>query len=147
MNKFTIQVFFAQIIMTLSIAIMGGYWHSEASELSTGDDRPTHLYIDFGYSSIIEGCLTFIRYFQLLNTLIPISLFVTAEMIKFFIAYFISKDYHMFSMAKGQGTEVKNMSIIENLGQLHYIFTDKTGTLTCNEMEFRSLCIGKQIFH
>lgn len=38
------------------------------------------------------------------------------------------------------------MSIIEDLGQLHYIFTDKTGTLTCNQMEFRSMCIGKEIF-
>ena len=38
------------------------------------------------------------------------------------------------------------MSIIEDLGQLHYIFTDKTGTLTCNEMEFKSMCIGEQIF-
>ncbi len=38
------------------------------------------------------------------------------------------------------------MSIIEDLGQLHYIFTDKTGTLTCNEMEFKSMCIGQQIF-
>jgi len=38
------------------------------------------------------------------------------------------------------------MSIIEDLGMLHYIFTDKTGTLTCNEMEFRSVCIGEKIF-
>lgn len=38
------------------------------------------------------------------------------------------------------------MSIIEDLGQLNYIFTDKTGTLTCNEMEFKSMIIGQQIF-
>ena len=38
------------------------------------------------------------------------------------------------------------MSIIEDLGMLHYIFTDKTGTLTCNEMEFHSACIGEKIF-
>ena len=126
------------LILTLSIAILGGFWHSEASETTDGDDgEPVHFYIEFGPSSIIEGFLTFIRYFQLLNTLIPISLFVTAEMIKFFIAWFIAKDYKMFCMAKDQGTDVKNMSIIEDFGQLHYIFTDKTGTLTCNEMEFR----------
>ena len=52
----------------------------------------------------------------------------------------------MFSKTRDQGTDVKNMSIIEDLGQLHYIFTDKTGTLTCNEMEFRSMCIGQKIF-
>ena len=91
-----------------------------------------HFYIEFGYSSIIEGFFTFVRYFQLLNTLIPISLFVTAEMIKFFISWFMSRDYKLYSRSTGQGTEVKNISIIEDLGQLHYIFTDKTGTLTCN---------------
>lgn len=100
MNIFTIQIFIAQIILTLSIAIMGGYWHSEATEASEGNDQPVHFYIEFGYSSIIEGFLTFIRYFQLLNTLIPISLFVTAEMIKFTIAYFISKDCSMYSLTK-----------------------------------------------
>ena len=67
-------------------------------------------------------------------------------MIKFFIAWFIARDAEMFSKTKDQGTEVKNMSIIEDLGQLHYIFTDKTGTLTCNEMEFRSMCIGEKVF-
>lgn len=64
--------------------------------------------------------------------MIPISLFVTAEMIKFFIAKFITMDVKMYNKRNDQGTEVKNMSIIEDLGMLHYIFTDKTGTLTCN---------------
>ena len=51
----------------------------------------------------------------------------------------------MYSKRKDQGCEVKNMSIIEDLGQLHYIFTDKTGTLTCNEMEFKSMCVGQVV--
>ena len=88
MNLFTIQIFIAQLILTLSIAILGGYWHSEASSKGDSED-PVHFYIEFGYSSFVEGFFTFVRYFQLLNTLIPISLFVTAEMIKFFIAWFV----------------------------------------------------------
>mmetsp|Transcript_1671 Transcript_1671/g.2440 ORF Transcript_1671/g.2440 Transcript_1671/m.2440 type:complete len:80 (+) Transcript_1671:850-1089(+) len=66
-------------------------------------------------------------------------------MIKFFIAWFIRHDCELQSRRKEQGCEVKNMSIIEDLGQLHYIFTDKTGTLTCNEMEFKSMCVGEAI--
>ena len=145
MNLFTIQIFIAQLILTLSIAILGGWWHSEASSPEEGQDA-VHFYIEFGYSSFIEGFFTFIRYFQLLASLIPISLFVTAEMIKFAIALFITRDSEMISRRTGQGCEVKNMSIIEDLGQLHYIFTDKTGTLTCNEMEFKTMCIGSTIF-
>jgi len=114
MNIFTIQIFVAQLVLTLSIAILGGFWHSEAS--TQVDNRDVHFYIEFGYSSIAEGFFTFVRYFQLLNTLIPISLFVTAEMIKFFIAWFIARDTELFDIKKNQGTEVKNMSIIEDLG-------------------------------
>lgn len=114
MNIFTIQIFVAQLVLTLSIAILGGFWHSEAS--SKVDNRDVHFYIEFGYSSLAEGFFTFVRYFQLLNTLIPISLFVTAEMIKFFIAWFIARDTELFDIKKNQGTEVKNMSIIEDLG-------------------------------
>lgn len=131
MNMFVIQIFIAQLVLTLSIALLGGYWHSQAAE-KNDKGVPVHFYIEFGYSSILEGFLTFIRYIQLLNTLIPISLYVTAEMIKYGIAWFIAHSADMFTVAKDQGTDVKNMSIIEDLGQLHYIFTDKTGTLTCN---------------
>jgi len=67
-------------------------------------------------------------------------------MIKFLIAWFVMNDAAMFCLKKDQGAVVKNMSIIEDLGQLHYIFTDKTGTLTCNEMEFKAMCIGQTIF-
>lgn len=125
---------------------MGAFWHSEASDTIEGTDEPEHRYIDFNYSSVIEGFFTFVRYFQLLASMIPISLFVTAEMIKFFIAWFMERDMEMYDEKKDQGTEVKNMSIVEDLGQLNYIFTDKTGTLTCNEMEFKSMIIGEQIF-
>ncbi len=41
---------------------------------------------------------------------------------------------------------VKNMSIVEDLGMIHYVFADKTGTLTCNKMEFHSMCIGCSVF-
>ena len=42
--------------------------------------------------------------------------------------------------------KVRNMSIIEDLGMVHYVFADKTGTLTCNKMEFHSMCIGATEF-
>lgn len=45
-----------------------------------------------------------------------------------------------------KGLSVNNMSIVEDLGMIHYIFSDKTGTLTRNQMEFHSMCVGEEVF-
>ena len=81
---------------------------------------------------MIESFFTFVRYFQLLTLFLPTSLFVSVEFLKVFIAYYMMCDWRMMSRERGRGVTVKNMSIVEDLGQLHYIFTDKTGTLTRN---------------
>ena len=52
----------------------------------------------------------------------------------------------MMNKEKGTSTKVKNMSIMEDLGMVHFIFADKTGTLTQNLMEFNSMCIGETEF-
>ena len=83
------------------------------------------------------------RYFQILGLLLPTSLFVSVEFLKVFIAYLIMSDWRMISTERAKGASVKNMSIVEDLGMLHYIFTDKTGTLTRNQMEFHSMCVGE----
>jgi P-type E1-E2 ATPase len=39
-------------------------------------------------------------------------------------------------------TKVQSSNLNEQLGQVEYVFSDKTGTLTCNKMEFRKMSIG-----
>jgi len=36
---------------------------------------------------------------------------------------------------------IQTSRLMEELGQINYIFSDKTGTLTCNIMEFKKLCL------
>lgn len=74
------------------------------------------------------------------------SLFVSVEILKAIIAYLIASDWQLMSKTRAQGTQIRNMSIVEDLGMLHYVFADKTGTLTCNKMEFHSMCIGNEVF-
>ena len=62
------------------------------------------------------------------------------------IAAFVSTDWQMMNKEKGTSTKVKNMSIVEDLGMVHFVFADKTGTLTQNLMEFNSMCIGETEF-
>ena len=81
-----------------------------------------------------NGVLRFFTYFILLNTMIPISLIVSLELVKMAQSYFISKDEDMYVKAKDRYPQVMTSTINEELGQVEYVFSDKTGTLTCNVM-------------
>lgn len=87
----------------------------------------------------IEDILTFII---LYNNLIPISLIVTMEIVKFQQAQFINWDLDMYYAKTDTPAVCRTSSLVEELGQIEYVFSDKTGTLTCNEMEFQCCTIA-----
>lgn len=87
----------------------------------------------------IEDILTFII---LYNNLIPISLIVTMEVVKFQQAQLINSDLDMYYAKTDTPAVCRTSSLVEELGQIEYVFSDKTGTLTCNEMEFRMCSIA-----
>ena len=83
------------------------------------------------------------------NNFVPISLLVTLEMVKFFQAIIMAKDANMVYQCQDDNgenivtpTNVQSSNLNEELGQIEYIFSDKTGTLTCNIMEFKKLSIN-----
>lgn len=90
----------------------------------------THFTIDI---------LTFII---LYNNLIPISLIVTMEVVKFQQAQLINSDLDMYYAKTDTPALCRTSSLVEELGQIEYVFSDKTGTLTRNEMEFRCCSVA-----
>lgn len=62
-------------------------------------------------------------------------------MVKFFQGLMIINDKKMVSF-NHEHTKVQSSSLNEELGQVEYIFADKTGTLTCNIMEFKNICVN-----
>uniref|UniRef100_A0A8C4HLB4 Phospholipid-transporting ATPase n=1 Tax=Dicentrarchus labrax TaxID=13489 RepID=A0A8C4HLB4_DICLA len=84
----------------------------------------------------------FLAFLVLYNFIIPISLYVTVEMQKFLGSFFIGWDLDLYHEESDQKAQVNTSDLNEELGQVEYVFTDKTGTLTENEMQFRECSIN-----
>ena len=80
------------------------------------------------------------------SAFIPISLIVSIQLVKISQSYFIDFDQLMFSKHRKTKAYAKIAALNEELGQVQYVFTDKTGTLTQNKMKFHSAVIGNKEF-
>ncbi|RZC49676.1 hypothetical protein C5167_018094 [Papaver somniferum] len=90
----------------------------------------------------ISGILHLITALILYGYLIPISLYVSIELVKVLQAMFINKDLNMFDEISGKPAEARTSNLNEELGQVDTILSDKTGTLTCNQMDFLKCSIA-----
>lgn len=78
--------------------------------------------------------------------MVPISLYVSVEVIRLGQSYFINWDLQMYYLEKDTPAKARTTTLNEQLGQIRYIFSDKTGTLTQNIMTFKKCCINGQIY-
>lgn len=78
----------------------------------------------------------FLTALLLYSNLIPISLYVSIEIVKVLQSIFINRDAHMYYEEADKPAHARTSNLNEELGQVETILSDKTGTLTCNSMEF-----------
>ncbi|CAL0318135.1 unnamed protein product [Lupinus luteus] len=84
-------------------------------------------------AAALYKCLTAL---MLYGFFIPISLYVSIEFVKVLQSIFINQDIHMYYEEADKPAHARTSNLNEELGQVDTILSDKTGTLTCNSMEF-----------
>ncbi|RYP48843.1 hypothetical protein DL768_005351 [Monosporascus sp. mg162] len=83
-----------------------------------------------------------VTYWVLFSSLVPISLFVTIELVKYWHGILINDDLDIYYDKTDTPANCRTSSLVEELGMVGYVFSDKTGTLTCNMMEFKQCTIA-----
>lgn len=136
-----------QILALFGILIFLAIVSSLGDVITLTAHRKNLWYLDIqGTNKVGHFFLDILTYWILYSNLVPISLFVTVELIKYYQAYLIASDLDMYYEPTDTPTVVRTSSLVEELGQIKYIFSDKTGTLTCNIMDFRTCSIGGRCY-
>ena len=135
-----------QLAMCLFLAVANYIW--------VKNKGVNHLYLALTYevegiysNGFVQIVINFLTFWILLSYLVPISLFVTLEIVKFWQGFvFVNLDKDMRDPNTGEFARCRNSNLNEDLGKVEYVFSDKTGTLTSNEMQLRQISIKGQVF-
>jgi phospholipid-translocating P-type ATPase (flippase) len=97
-------------------------------------------------AALLRWVLSFLTFLVLFNNFIPISLYVTLELIRLGQSLLMEQDLLLYSSEKDKRLTVRTNALNEELGQVTHLLCDKTGTLTKNQMCFLKFSIGGRIF-
>ncbi|OOQ82000.1 Phospholipid-transporting ATPase DNF1 [Penicillium brasilianum] len=137
LNWNVIYNFIILFIMCLLAGIVNGVaWAAPDKSLDFFD------YGSYGGTPPVTGIVTFWTALILFQNLVPISLYISLEIVRTIQAVFIHSDLYMYYEKLGLYCVPKSWNISDDVGQVEYIFSDKTGTLTQNVMEFKKATIN-----
>jgi len=139
MNFTVLCNFVVLVIMCLVAALVSG--------VSWAKTDTSMAWFDFGSiggTPALSGFITYWAALIVFQNLVPISLYISLEIVRTLQAIFIYSDVEMYYEKLDQPCIPKSWNISDDVGQIEYIFSDKTGTLTQNVMEFKKATINGQ---
>ncbi|NWY06302.1 AT8B5 ATPase, partial [Nothoprocta ornata] len=138
MNVLVLVIFAFLALMCLILAIGNGIWEHDKGYYF-------QVYLPWAEevtSAPYSAFLMFWSYVIILNTVVPISLYVSVEIIRLGNSFYIDWDRKMYYPVNDTPAQARTTTLNEELGQIKYIFSDKTGTLTQNIMCFNKCSIN-----
>uniref|UniRef100_A0A669AV99 Phospholipid-transporting ATPase n=1 Tax=Oreochromis niloticus TaxID=8128 RepID=A0A669AV99_ORENI len=136
MNYMVYTIFALLILVSAGLAIGHTYWYEAIGT------KAWYLFDGKTQTPGYRGFLSFWGYIIVLNTMVPISLYVSVEVIRLGQSKFINWDLQMYFAEKDTPAKARTTTLNEQLGQIQYVFSDKTGTLTQNIMQFKKCTIA-----
>ncbi|XP_067329521.1 phospholipid-transporting ATPase IK [Anolis sagrei] len=141
MDRLVLLIVAALLVISFGLAIGSGVCAEKF--------RQEHGYLSVFYDSISAVEYAFMAFFGfiiLLSLVIPMSMLITFEFIYLVNSCFINWDLEMYCVEKDTPAKARSTSLNDQLGQIQYVFSDKTGTLTQNIMTFKKCCINGKIY-
>ena len=145
MNNLLYSLFVFNLVICIVFATLSTTWLSDNAQL--------HNYIFNNYdktdpknSNIAKFFVLFLTFFIGYSQIIPISLYVALEIVKIIQGILIYYDNDIYDFDLKKPTISRTTDLIEELGQVEFIFSDKTGTLTQNSMILKKCYVNKKIY-
>jgi magnesium-transporting ATPase (P-type) len=136
MNYMLYSVFAFQFLLIMAYASISLLWNRDV-----GTKAEAYLNLKQGNIGATWG-FNVLTFWVAYSHLIPISLYVIIEMLKLSQGWLIGKDVRMYDRETDKYGMCRASDLIEELGQIDFVFSDKTGTLTQNKMIFKKCTVN-----
>ncbi|KAM3856009.1 phospholipid-transporting ATPase IK isoform 3-T3 [Vipera latastei] len=141
MDRLVLLITVTLLLTSFGLAIGSGLWATKFFQ------EHSYLFAFYHHTSALSyAFFAFWGFLILLSLVIPMSMLITFEFIYLVNSCFINWDTEMYCAEKDTPAKARSTSLNDQLGQIEYIFSDKTGTLTQNIMTFKKCCINGTIY-